>query len=357
MQASVWILPATGAGDNQQLRCIADALGWPYVVKPGPDPLARVVRDRLLPGRRLRMPADKRSVYTPPWPDVVLFSGGRSVVDARRIRAASGGQTRLVCVGRPWANLDHFDLVVTTPQYRLPAGANILENALPLQPSLAPPSEALVAGWASRLADLPRPWLVALVGGESGSYRFPAATGRRLGRELAAMVRRVGGAVLVSTSARTPPASIDALEAELDVPAFCYRWQANDADNPLPAFLALADRFLVTGDSAAMIADACGTGRPVAVFEPPQRLHTRLLTRSWLGESPGPLGRRLRPLRDRLVASGLWIPARDLGHYQRVLRERGWIERSYWGAEPSSPRQPAEDSALDATVARIKSLI
>lgn len=356
-ERSVWILPATGAGDNQQLRCIAEALGWPYAIKPGPDPLGRVVRDRLFPGRHLRMPADRTAAYAPPWPDVVLFSGGRSVVDARRIRVASGGHTRLVCVGRPWANLEHFDLVVTTPQYRLPVRANVLENALSLQPSLAPPSETLVASWSARLARLPRPWLGALVGGVSGSYRFPAATGTRLGRELAAAVRRTGGSVLVSTSARTPTAAVDALEAELDVPAFCYRWQPNDTDNPLPAFLALADRFLVTGDSAAMIADACGTERPVVVFEPPQRLHTRLLTRSWLGATPGPLGRGLRRLRDRLVARGLWVPARDLGRYHRVLQERGWIESLDAPALPSERRQAPERSALEATVARIRSLI
>lgn len=339
----VWILPATGAGDNQQLQCLADALGWPWEVKHGPDPLARVVLDRLASPFVRTLPAAKRVRYLPPWPDLVLLSGGRAVVDAWRIREASGGHSRLVCVGRPWAPLDRFDLVVTTPQYRLPRHPNVLENCAPLQPSANGPSPELIKDWTARLAHLPRPWIAVLVGGTSGSYRFPATFGTRLGQRATAEARRLGGSVLVSTSARTPEATVDALAAELGgVPGFIYRFRPRDPDNPLPVLLGASDRILVTGDSASMVTDACNTGRPVSVLEPPMRLRTRLLTRRW---PLGPLSR----LRERLVVAGCWVPARDLGRFHCRLREGGWI-----GDGDDAPPAPASVAALEATVARIR---
>lgn len=352
----VWILPATGAGDNQQLRCLAEALGWPHDVKPGPDTLLGVLRDRLLLAGNRPLPAAKREWYQPPWPDLLLLCGGRAVVDARRIKTASGGRTRLVCLGRPWADLDHFDLVVTTPQYRLPTRPNVLENAMPLQPAWRARVDA--GPWSQRLAQLPRPWLLALLGGVSGSYRFPVATGRELGRQLAAAARHSGGSVLVSSSARTPVAAMDALVAELDVPAHCYRWRPDDADNPLPAWLQLADCLLVTGDSAAMVADACSSGRPVAVFEPPPRWHTRLLTGKEGGREAGPWGRSLQRWRDQLIARGCWFPARDLARYRRVLQEQGFIEpwEPAFASSTGSLRPQADNDALERTVARVRAL-
>jgi uncharacterized protein len=39
-------------------------------------------------------------------------------------------------------------------------------------------------------------------------------------------------------------------------------------DNPYPAFLAHADRFIVTADSVNMISEAAATGKPILIFRP-----------------------------------------------------------------------------------------
>ena len=49
-------------------------------------------------------------------------------------------------------------------------------------------------------------------------------------------------------------------------PHFLHRYGASP-DNPYAGILALADAFIVTGDSIAMLSEACGTGRPVALFD------------------------------------------------------------------------------------------
>ena len=65
---------------------------------------------------------------TGPWPDLVLLAHQSNENVARWIRRQSGGRTRLVLLGRPWAPAEAFDLVVTTPQYDLPEAANVLHN-------------------------------------------------------------------------------------------------------------------------------------------------------------------------------------------------------------------------------------
>ena len=114
----LWVLLGNRHGDNRQLLAIADALGRPY----------RAVHLRFGPGARLaparwfahRLTWRSDPPLAPPWPRAVLAAGRKSVPAALWIRRASGGQTRLVHVNRPWAPLAWFDLVVTTPQYALP---------------------------------------------------------------------------------------------------------------------------------------------------------------------------------------------------------------------------------------------
>lgn len=350
----VWILQATGAGDNRQLANLASALGWPCETKHAMDSLPRVLADRARRSGRHRVPRRKRDRLRPPWPDLILLSGGRCVIDAMRIKAESGGRTRVVCLGRPWAPLAWFDLVVTTPQYRLPDLSNVLQILLPLNRREPDNGTAAARAWQPRLSHLPRPWLGVLLGGSSGSYRFTTDTARALGRRLDAHARSTGGALLITSSARTPDKALDALVGALQVPYFCHRWRPEHTDNPLEAILAVSDSFLVTADSASMLAEACATDRPVMTYVPPLRWRTRVLTRPWL---PSRLGRAewLQRLYRRLVVRGLWVPVRDMSRVHAALAERGAVQSL---SEPGAPARPVHGPPddMERVVASIRTL-
>jgi len=319
---SIWILRSTGVGADRQMLNLAEALGGEVRFIDVLDSPARAVLDRLKPGSAQHIPEAKRAKLSPPWPELVLFGGGRSLVDAERIRTASGGHAKIVCIGRIAARLDRVDLLLTTPQYSLPDHARVVHLDLPL--NFVEPSalEAAAGKWRARFASLPRPWHGVMLGGPSGSFRFDGGTGRKLGRQLQSLVRRVGGSLLITTSPRTGADVIEALLAEIDAPNWCYRWQRDDPDNPLTGILALSDDLVVTADSASMLAEACSLGKPVAVFEPPLTWPARLFARPWL---PRPLARLWRPLRARLVLAGLWVPARRMERIHQGLIERGRI--------------------------------
>jgi hypothetical protein len=234
------------------------------------------------------------------------------------------------------APLHWFDLVITTPQYRLPERPNVLHNLAPLNHV---PEQRLTEGaekWAPKLAHLPRPRTALLVGGNSSSYELDAANAARLGREASAYVRSQAGSLLVTTSPRTPAAAVDALWSAIDCPAYKYRWQANDADNPYFGFLGVADGFIVTVDSASLLVEACATGKPVAVFEWP---------RKGSSAAAGNGGSRHSWLYDGAVYWGLFKPPRDFDRYHRELRERGFSRRL---GEPVRERRAARSTTWRA---------
>lgn len=263
----VWVLSSPRAGERTQLFALADALGCPYEIKQVVHRPGGAVLELLGGEHLLGVDTDRSSPLVGPWPDLVLLAHQSNEMAARWIRHQSGGRTRLVLLGRPWAPVEAFDLVVTTPQYALPEAANVLQNLLPLH-GVAPVSLAEAAErWAPRLAHLPRPYVTVLVGGSSGPYVFDEVAAARLGREASALARRLGGSVLVSTSARTNANAVDALFAAVDAPAYLHRWAPGGEQNPYLGFLGLADRLIVTGDSISMIAEAVATGRPVEMFD------------------------------------------------------------------------------------------
>ncbi|MEZ5931153.1 MAG: ELM1/GtrOC1 family putative glycosyltransferase [Alphaproteobacteria bacterium] len=333
-QPRVTVLFGTTRGDNAQLLILAQALGWPFEVKGEVDSVPMTVVDRLAHAAGIRLRRSKPLLSSLLWPDLILVTGGRRVIDALRIKAMSEGRSRIVCVGRPWADLDLFDLVITTPQYRLPARPNVLINAMPLNQ----PDEAALAmaadAWRDDVAHLPKPWIAVLVGGDSGSCRFSAETGRRLAAEANRLAEKTGGALLISTSGRTPKAAADALLENIRAPHVAFRFDKAARRNPHQGFLALADRFVVTSDSASMIAEAVCTGRPVSIFDVPIRLRSRWMTRQ---HDPDAAGARLR---SRLTVKGLWIPARDMSAYHRNLVQRGYVQAPHSTDQLFTPSRP-----------------
>ncbi|MFD1693055.1 ELM1/GtrOC1 family putative glycosyltransferase [Azotobacter chroococcum] len=239
----VWVLQGGRAGDNAQLTDIAEALGWPYEIKR-PESLAS-------------------AGATDAWPDLVLSAGRHTAVVARRIQRQSQGHARLVVLGRPRAPLADFDRVVTTPQYGLPLRQNVVD--LPAPSSASIPStrrrwkpggsvSPICRGRGSRC------WWAA-------TASLPARRTDRCGAgpEAGAAARARGGSLLLSTSPRTSAGATDALLAAIDAPLWSYRF-GSQGDNPYRALLALADAFVVTGESVSMLTEACMSGRPVAVF-------------------------------------------------------------------------------------------
>ena len=360
---TVWLLHGKHAGDNAQLDALAANIGWPCQTRR----LQFSTLSRLpgwLKGANRTGLAASEPPLAPPWPELVIAAGRRSANIARWIARQSGGHTRTVMVGRPRAPLAAFDLVLTTPQYSLPIRHNVLHLPAPLALP-ATDDAATLEAWRARWSALPRPWIGVLVGGDRAPYRLDPATARRLGDTASALAMTSGGSLLVTTGPRTGPAAADVLFAAVTAPSFQHRYTTGQADNPYHALLALADRFIVTGDSASMLGEAAATGKPMAVFQLPVRHSPGQWLLRWLENRLGLVERAagsrgtarqqnaLGRAYDRLLAAGIISRSRDLTALQQTL---GLVDL------PLRPAVPLLDPGLlaraqAAAVERVRELL
>ena len=334
----VWALLGPKAGDNAQVLALAGRLGLPFAVKRLAYNPLYAVPNAALGASLASLDRARSDALAPPWPALVIGVGRRSVPVARWIRERAGGAVRLVQIGRPRAPLGAFDLVVTTPQYRLPDRPNVARLTLPLVPARTVPAGP------PPFAALPRPWIALLVGGPSGPWRLDAPAARRLGAEASAAVRRLGGAILATTSRRTPAAAADALALALTAPCFLHRWSPG-GDNPYGAILAAADAFAVTADSVSMLADAVATGRPTYLVPVPYR-------RRW---HHGPVGADT----GRLGAGGIVQAPRDLARVHEAALAAGLVLPWPPVAEvpPAGAGRALVERETETIVARVRALM
>ncbi len=329
----IWALTGSRAGDNAQVLALAHAVAVArdavVVEKPlSYTPLRLLPNILLPPGTAVLDAASRRRVEEEPLPDLVIGVGRRSVPVARQIRKASRGRARLVWLGRPRAPLDWFDLIITTAQYGLPERSNVIMVDLPPAAPVAPPEDLEI--WRERFSDLPHPQVAVLVGGERWPIRFDAREAHRLGAAVNVLLRRLGGSWIVSTSPRTGIRQSRALHEVLKKPGYFYYWREGHRENPHRALPALADAFVVTSDSASMIAEAVRSGKPVLIY----RLPRSPLAPRWTAR---------RGFMRKLLELGILSPPRDMDAFCNRLKARGLV---CFLADETDGRLPSAVSTL-----------
>jgi mitochondrial fission protein ELM1 len=345
----VWLLKGPKLGDYTQLRSLAAALGFPAETKSLTFRRTELLL-HLFDRPTLRgLDRGGSDALAPPWPELVLTAGRRNELVARWVKAQSGGRTRIVHVGRPWSRPGAFDLVLTTPQYRLGESPGVVMNDLPLHDVAPPMLETAAAEWRDVL-DGPPPRLAVLVGGESGPFVFTSELAERFAADLGAFARRVRATVWLTTSARTPAAFVARLMKRLEPPAHTYVWRPNAVSpSPYRGYLALADGFVVTADSISMVAEAVSTGKPVWVFDVADRR-----PRHWLRAD----AYRWKPLTHALAQR--FAPERfrrDVYEIHRRLVASGrvaWLDASAMWRERAGS---ATDGDLARSVAAVRELV
>lgn len=315
----IWLLIGDKPGDNAQARVVADALSWPYEVRQVfPKPEWALGKPRFVPGLD-HLDPERSAPLAAPWPDLIVTVGRRPSMAALWVQDQSGGRSRIVLLGRPKRWAERFALIIAPSQFKIPPRDNLVQLDLPLLRAEPAAVAATGEAWRQRLEGLARPLTAVLIGGETKPFRFDATVARDLLAKLARIRSRDGGMLYLSTSRRTRPDVVAALEAGLPEGSRLYRWSADTAtDNPYLALLAHADRFVVTGDSMSMMVEVASLGRPLAIFPLPLGHSLVDRARAMLARLELPAG-----LAHRLHALGIAGYGRDLGEIQRVLIERG----------------------------------
>ncbi len=255
---SCWVVSEGLTGTENQCLGIADALGVSPTVK-------RI---------KLRFPWKQLSPYlrcghqwafdsagdslAPPWPDLVLASGRKSIAAALHIKRQSNGKTLVVQVQDPRIPARLFDLV-TVPQHDPTRGDNVIITT----GALHRVTVAKLAEEAAKfplLQELPAPRAAVMIGGNSKAHRLTEENAAALAARLQELAEDYS--LMITVSRRTPPACLDILQKTLADNPRVYFWDGSGA-NPYFAFLECADILLVTEDSVSMTSEAISTGKPV----------------------------------------------------------------------------------------------
>ncbi len=319
----VWLLIGHRRGDNNQVLALGEALGLPFETRTISYKRTARLRMKLWPEGIGHLTPASRQWLRPPWPDLVIGVGQRTVSVARWIREQSGGRTRLVRVGHPRARNDLFDLVVTTRQYPVPPGKNVVTLPLAINRFRVPPTPTREE--QSWLDALPRPHLLLSLGGTAPMWRLDLSALRDAADKLVRRAERLKGTLIVIGSPRTPTEAWNVIVEAMGA----SRHVAIVEDSALRYAVALsdADEHFVTADSVSMISEAVITGKPVGLIP----------------VEPDARGRR------RLGADPLKTRIRDPRRFWADVQERGLV-----GTVEEPARGDVEDP-VETAVAAVRS--
>jgi hypothetical protein len=256
-------------GNVNQALAVAEALAWPFLVKPiRYGPFARLP-NRLLGASLLGLTEAARAALAPPWPELVIAAGRRTAPVARWLkrRAPDAFLVQLMWPG----SARGFDLLAVPAHDDLAAERPEVIRTVGVPHRVTRERLAAAAReLAPRLCALPRPRIACLVGGSNRAVRFRPSDALRLAHEASALAGARGGSLLVSTSRRTGEPCTAALARAIEVPRLLHRWSpgTDPTGNPYHGLLGAADAIIVTADSASMCSEACASGRPVFLFRP-----------------------------------------------------------------------------------------
>ena len=370
-QPLVWLLMGDKHGDNAQLLALGRALGWRVVTKAlhydEGYPISYRKRGCSLQGVDLA----RSDALLAPWPDIIIGIGQRSASVSRWIKQQTGDRALNIRLGRPRTDLRHFDLIVSTLQYGLPKSARTMLLTLPITKFDEDDRQRLIDAWHDRLASLPKPWTVVLIGGKNQRLRLDRAVASDILKTARAYHDRRGGSILMTTSPRTPTSvgrHLEHLLAETcqDLPNFMFRW-VPDAPNPYVAMLSGADAVIVTNDTVSMVADAAALAKPLLVYELPQKSTFkkaklfRPLIRAfchWMAarRESGRQPTLLDTCYAHLTNIGVIRPPRNIAMVFRRLSRRGAIRPVHTMQAGSAVASHTMSSELNAVIARIHRL-
>jgi mitochondrial fission protein ELM1 len=289
---TVWGLDTGRPGEFKQVEILGTALGLDF--------------------QRIRLsPENAPPPVLPAEPPRLILSFGRASRAALRLAdacAAKGGARPLrVHLGTPGQiPITEFDLIIPMPQDDYPAAPNVHFLRLPLNSADAAAPPAPAAGGRCTV----------IIGGPSRHFRLPVRAIRRLIRFGGRLAAANGEALHIVTSPRTPAPVLAGLHhSRIDAGFTLHKYGSADFTELLRA----GSRFVVTGDSASMLADACRTGAPVWLFPLPARPNLSDVLQNAVDRCFG------RAFRHRLVRRGLVGGGTDFRRWHAELTRTGRI--------------------------------
>ncbi len=332
-----WILLEGRTGDDKQLRNLVDLLKWQVIPVNLNTSIIEIIFHRCFGAKLFLKKINKKKL---PEPDAIFIIGGRNAALAHAIKKNSRNKIKLYAMGRPFAPLSWFDLIITTPQYCLPKNPKTIELALPISnPDIEPYHSKK---WENLIHKTKKPRICVLLGGNNSNYHFSSDFTKNLCKSLANYANLKNGSLLITNSSRTPKETTRKLKIELGQNHIFYDINDRNVSNPYWMFINSSQEVLVTSDSISMIADACRNGKLVRIIALPstfwnksiQKLQTIKFVKSH---------RLIRSFLSFLITKGILTPPRNIENLLNKLVDAkivSWFDNKL----PENPIKPDKNN-------------
>jgi uncharacterized protein len=261
--ASCWVLTDGKAGDEAQCLGVAECLGLiPSIrhVKPRGIFTWAMPWGPIDPAEAFSKP---NSPIAPPFPDILIASGRRTIAYVRRIKRASNKHTLTVILKDPRTGASAADLI-WVPEHDKLRGPNVITTLTSphrISPDKLLAAKALKPAWL----DKHRAGAGVLLGGDSQHHQFTDSDISRFLQHLTAIT--AAGTKLIVTPSRRTPSTLGAAIQQLCAQTKSFYWDGT-GENPYLQILAHADHIIATADSVNMVGEAAATGKPIHLFCP-----------------------------------------------------------------------------------------
>ncbi len=271
MKKTVWLLIDSRKGSAGQIRGVAgqlDASTFEIIEKnivyTPLSALPNVLRGSTLLG----VDSSSVSEISQNFPDIVFSGSRRSAPVARWIKKRSGGRTKIIQLLNPGAfGRKDYDLIFMPEHDRGKISGSNVRFTVGSPHRITPQTLAQAQKeWSGDFEKLPRPFTVLIIGGNIKGKGFTEENARALADAVKNYHDKTGGSLLITDSPRTGQNAEKLILNILNgIPSYNYLW-GDSRPNPYLGYLACADNIIVTGDSVSMCCEACGTGKPVFIF-------------------------------------------------------------------------------------------
>lgn len=293
---TAWILTDGKIGDRVQCQGIVDQL-----IHSGQNAL-RVEEKTISPSKAAEVllllgllpphhrPAHKTSPIAPPYPDLIIASGRRTVPYLKTIKKASNMRTFTVFLKDPRTKTSGLDLI-WVPWHDKLRGENVLVTlTAPHTITTETLKKLQNIPLPGPMQNMPAPRIGLIIGDPLSRTRSQSAAITTFLKQIDALKEK-GASLNVVSSRRTPNALITALKQHLaSTPHWIWDSETSHEENPYKSILATSDILAVTADSHNMVGEALATGTPVYPIIPhalnPKlaRFITELKTKGYLLE-------------------------------------------------------------------------
>ena len=205
---------------------------------------------------------------SPPWPDLIIGTGRKSVALAIAVKRLSQGKTFCVQIQNPGLAIKEFDLVIA-PKHDQLSGTNVFSTLGSVNRVNKDTLNLAKKDFCNDLSKLPQPVVTVLLGGNNAVYQMNKKVAIDIADKLLHISETYEYGLAITTSPRTPTDIVEIINEKLKeklVNNKAVLWKG-DGRNPYLGYLAHADFIFATNDSVNMISEAAATGKPVYTIE------------------------------------------------------------------------------------------